>query len=108
VEFSFFSEMPPEMQQQVKAHMDHQEMSSQDSAHTVFRELSEMEPKTLRFLRGFLMNLGDTDGMGQYFTGYITGILEGWYGYCPACGKNHDEELEKVVQGEDLPPHDSA
>jgi hypothetical protein len=102
MEFQFFGNLPPEIQEQIAAHMDKEEMQTTDQQHEIYRNFEEMPLETLKFLRGFLMRVTD-DPTGAFFVGYITGILATWYGICPACGKNHDEELAKVVGGADVP-----
>lgn len=97
--FHFFGDMPEEIKQQLQAQMDRQDMANHEAAHSTYRILDEMEPEQLRFMREFLVRVGD-DESALYFVGYITGILATWYGVCPACGKDHDEELAEVVGDE--------
>jgi hypothetical protein len=94
--------LPPEVQAQLQAQVDRQQMSSNAFSHEVIDFMKRLDGDDLMTLRKMLVEVSDgsdrNDAIINYWAGLTTSILDLAHNICAACGKNHDELLAELGQ----------
>ena len=93
----FFSGDPSEFQEQMKAQQERAQMEYEETIHGMYRTIEEMELDHLKMIRMMLHNLGDTPQALGFWEGVIQTTISRREKVCPACGKDHDKEAERLA-----------
>jgi hypothetical protein len=106
-EFHYF-DSPEDLQRFLKDQQHRSEIAYNDTIHTFFRALQEMEPEHLAAMRSMMHNLATapTEHVGKaaaYWEGVMGQIFASREKVCPACGTDHDQELAKFVDDNHAP-----
>lgn len=86
--------------------IEHYRMHLQANAHDSIRIFDELSEEHLLRLRGILQAIQTDPSTIGYFTGVASSHLKFRFGFCMACGVNHDAELKNLAGdgGPDGPP----
>lgn len=85
--------LPPEMEAQIREHMDRAHMGADVARHATVRIFEELSAEDLQIMRHIFHTCTEDDS-GTYaaqLEGFITGVLAYKHNICPGCGKNHDD-----------------
>lgn len=95
-----FSDLPPEVQEQIKKQHEHMQMQADDYRHrciSLFNELSEDQLITLRDLIHAVNMNAEESTLGLFYEGQITMALSYRFGVCPPCGIDHDKAAAEFL-----------
>jgi RNA polymerase-binding transcription factor DksA len=103
--FNFFINLP----QSIEEAMDKQVMAHEEWVHGFFRSLSELDEDHLVLVRNTIALALNDKNSARIVLGHISTLLDSKYGYCVACGKNHDKEAEALAaESKEYPQDPSA
>lgn len=104
MEFIFGGGEPPEeVQAQMRAHQEQQEMLRTYKQTAWNNLLNELNPEQLIVLKMVLEDC-DEPVASAFFTGVVSGVIQFKHGKCPACGGEHAHGANhKIVTSSDTP-----
>ena len=78
--------------------VDKQIMAQDEFTHAYFRRLSELDEEYLLLVRNTIAIALNDKNTIRVVLGHVSTLLDIKYGYCVACGSNHDREAEVLTK----------